>query len=39
MAAVQSGESAAARDNLTRSLQPGKTFFGMDEAKATLDKL
>jgi tetratricopeptide (TPR) repeat protein len=39
MAEVLSGQPDAARDNLTRSLQSGKRFFGMDEAKAALDKL
>lgn len=39
MAEAQAGQDAAARDNLTRSLQSGKQFSGMDEAKATLEKL
>ncbi|MGA2780225.1 MAG: tetratricopeptide repeat protein [Steroidobacteraceae bacterium] len=39
MAQVLAGQDAAARDNLTRSLNSGKRFLGMDEAKATLDKL
>jgi tetratricopeptide (TPR) repeat protein len=39
MAQASAGQSSAARDNLTRSLKSGKNFSGMDEAKATLDKL
>ncbi|MGO9624935.1 MAG: tetratricopeptide repeat protein [Steroidobacteraceae bacterium] len=39
MAQALAGQAAAARDSLTRSLQSGKNFNGMDEAKATLDKL
>jgi Tfp pilus assembly protein PilF len=39
MAEALAGQDAAARDNLTRSLQSGKQFSGMDEAKATLEKL
>jgi tetratricopeptide (TPR) repeat protein len=39
MAEAVAGQDAAARDNLTRSLQSGKQFSGMDEAKAELDKL
>jgi Tfp pilus assembly protein PilF len=39
MAQALAGESDAARDSLSRSLQSGKNFHGMDEAKATLDKL
>ena len=39
MAEVLAGQPDAARDSLTRSLQSGKKFPGMDEAKATLDKL
>ena len=39
MAQALAGQSDAARDNLTRSLKSGKNFSGMDEAKATLDKL
>jgi tetratricopeptide (TPR) repeat protein len=39
MAQAMAGQAAAARDNLTRSLQSGKQFSGMDEAKAELDKL
>ncbi|MGO8973535.1 MAG: tetratricopeptide repeat protein [Steroidobacteraceae bacterium] len=39
MAQALAGQAAAARESLTRSLQSGKDFNGMDEAKATLDKL
>jgi Tfp pilus assembly protein PilF len=39
MAQALAGQADAARDNLTRSLQSGRSFSGMDEAKATLDKL
>jgi tetratricopeptide (TPR) repeat protein len=39
MAQASAGQADAARDSLTRSLQSGKSFSGMDEAKATLDKL
>jgi tetratricopeptide (TPR) repeat protein len=39
MAQASAGQSDAARDSLTRSLKSGKNFSGMDEAKATLDKL
>jgi len=39
MAQVLAGERDAARDSLTRSLQLGKNFLGIEEAKATLDKL
>jgi tetratricopeptide (TPR) repeat protein len=39
MAQALAGQSDAARDNLARSLKSGKNFSGMDEAKATLDKL
>lgn len=39
MALVRAGQVDAARDSLTKSLQSGKSFYGMDEAKATLDKL
>jgi tetratricopeptide (TPR) repeat protein len=39
MAQASAGEAAAARDNLKRSLDSGQRFSGMDEAKATLDKL
>jgi tetratricopeptide (TPR) repeat protein len=39
MAQASAGQAEAARDNLTRSLKSGKSFSGMDEAKATLEKL
>jgi tetratricopeptide (TPR) repeat protein len=39
MAQAMAGQAEAARDNLMRSLQSGKQFSGMDEAKAELDKL
>jgi tetratricopeptide (TPR) repeat protein len=39
MAQASAGQAAAARENLSRSLQSGKSFAGMDEAKATLNKL
>jgi tetratricopeptide (TPR) repeat protein len=39
MAQALVGQADAARDSLTRSLQTGKDFYGMDEAKATLEKL
>ena len=39
MAQVLAGQPDAARNSLTRSLKSGKSFSGMDEAKATLDKL
>jgi predicted Zn-dependent protease len=39
MAQASAGQAAAARDNLARSLKAGKNFYGMGEAKATLDKL
>ncbi len=39
MAQASAGNAEAARDNLERSLKSGKPFSGMDEAKATLDKL
>jgi tetratricopeptide (TPR) repeat protein len=39
MAEALAGQPEAARDNLARSLQSGKKFSGMEEAKATLDKL
>lgn len=39
MAEALAGQSAAARNSLMRSLQSGREFSGMDEAKATLDKL
>jgi tetratricopeptide (TPR) repeat protein len=39
MAQAKAGQAAAARDSLTRSLQSGRQFSGMDEAKATLENL
>jgi tetratricopeptide (TPR) repeat protein len=39
MAQSQLGSSAAARDNLTLAVNSGRKFSGLDEAKATLDKL
>ena len=39
MAQASAGLTDAARDNLSRSLKTGNKFFGMDEAKAELDKL
>ncbi len=39
MAEALAGQRDAARESLTRSLQLGKPFAGMEEAKATLDKL
>jgi tetratricopeptide (TPR) repeat protein len=39
MAQASAGQADAARDNLSRSLKSGKNFAGMDEAKATLEKL
>ncbi|MGO9935096.1 MAG: tetratricopeptide repeat protein [Steroidobacteraceae bacterium] len=39
MAQALAGQADAARDSLSRSLKSGKNFSGMDEAKATLDKL
>jgi tetratricopeptide (TPR) repeat protein len=39
MAQALAGQTDAARDSLTRSLKSGKSFSGMDEAKAALDKL
>jgi len=39
MALASAGQSDAARENLMHSLKSGKAFSGMDEAKATLDKL
>jgi tetratricopeptide (TPR) repeat protein len=39
MAQASAGQDDAARDSLSRSLKSGKSFSGMDEAKATLDKL
>lgn len=39
MAQAAAGQADAARSNLTRSLQSGRNFVGMDEAKATLSSL
>ena len=39
MAQSLAGDMSAARDNLTRAVNSGTKFFGLDEAKATLDKL
>jgi predicted Zn-dependent protease len=39
MAQASAGQAGAARDSLSRSLKSGKNFAGMDEAKATLEKL
>jgi tetratricopeptide (TPR) repeat protein len=39
MAQSQAGESAEAVDNLSRAVKSGAKFSGLDEAKATLDKL
>jgi tetratricopeptide (TPR) repeat protein len=39
MAQFLAGQSDAARDSLTRAVKSGKNFPGMDEAKATLDRL
>jgi tetratricopeptide (TPR) repeat protein len=39
MAQASAGQDEAARDSLSRSLKSGKSFSGMDEARATLDKL
>ncbi len=39
MAQAQAGQKDSARDNLARSLNSGQKFAGMDEARATLDKL
>jgi tetratricopeptide (TPR) repeat protein len=39
MAQALAGQTDAARDSLTRSLKAGKNFTGIDEAKATLEKL
>ena len=39
MAQSQSGSTAQALDNLTRAVNSGAKFSGLDEAKATLDKL
>jgi len=39
MAQSQSGNTAQALDNLTRAVNSGTKFSGLDEARATLDKL
>jgi predicted Zn-dependent protease len=39
MAQASAGQADAARDSLSRALKSGKNFAGMDEAKATLEKL
>jgi tetratricopeptide (TPR) repeat protein len=39
MAEVLAGQPEAARESLSKSLQSGKKFPGMEEARATLDKL
>ena len=39
MAQALAGQNDAARDNLAHALQAGQKFPGMDEAKATLDRL
>jgi tetratricopeptide (TPR) repeat protein len=39
MAQVLAGQADAARDSLTRAVKSGRNFPGMDEAKATLDRL
>jgi Tfp pilus assembly protein PilF len=39
MAQAKAGQADAARASLTRSLQSGRQFSGMDEAKATLENL
>ncbi|HEY0748173.1 MAG TPA: tetratricopeptide repeat protein [Steroidobacteraceae bacterium] len=39
MAQSQSGSTAQARENLSRAINSGAKFFGLDEAKATLEKL
>jgi len=39
MAQALAGQPDAARESLTRSHKTGKNFSGMDEARATLDKL
>jgi tetratricopeptide (TPR) repeat protein len=39
MAQFQVGSSTEARDNLMRAVNSGIKFFGLDEAKSTLDKL
>jgi tetratricopeptide (TPR) repeat protein len=39
MAQSQAGDNLDARDNLTRAVNSGAQFTGLDEAKSTLDKL
>jgi Tfp pilus assembly protein PilF len=39
MAQLLAGQSDAARDSLSHSLKSGQSFSGIDDAKATLDKL
>jgi hypothetical protein len=39
MAQSQAGSSAEARENLQRAVDSGMKFTGIDEARATLDKL
>jgi tetratricopeptide (TPR) repeat protein len=39
MAQSRAGSSAEARDNLRKAVDSGSKFSGLDEAKATLDKL
>ncbi len=39
MAQSQAGDNSDARDNLMRAVNSGARFSGLDEAKATLDKL
>jgi tetratricopeptide (TPR) repeat protein len=39
MAQSQAGSTAQARDNLSRAVGSGVNFAGLDEAKATLDRL
>jgi tetratricopeptide (TPR) repeat protein len=39
MAQSQSGSSTQARDNLSRAINSGTKFYGLEEAKATLDSL
>jgi Tfp pilus assembly protein PilF len=39
MAQSQAGRTAQARDNLTRAVNSGAKFSGLDEAKAALEKL
>ena len=39
MAQSQSGHPAQALDNLTRAVNSGAKFSGLEEARATLDKL